>query len=82
MQTVEQRIARLDKRVALFANYLQTQVIALNIKYKKGSVTDKLAQLVALDMNLKQFYIIASQRTPNFPKGGFVSECGPEIISK
>ncbi len=80
MQTVEQRIARLDKRIAMFENYLQSQHLALMIKYTNRTTFEKIAQLIALDMNLKQFYIIASQRTPSFPKGCFINECGPEII--
>lgn len=71
MQTVEQRIAMLDKRIEMFGNYLQTQIIALNIKYKKCGLMEKLSYLHAMDVNLKQFLIIASKPTSIcFPKGG------------
>lgn len=70
MQTVEQRIEKLDKRIDLFENYLQTQVIALNIKHRKCSIMGKLSWLYAMDRNIKQFFILASKPLPKYPKGG------------
>jgi len=70
--TVEQRIHRLDKRVALFENYLQMQSIGLNIKYKKCSPVEKLMQFASLSECIMQFPIIASQTMPKFKSGGYV----------
>ena len=68
MQTVEQRIARLDKRIAIFEQYLLLHHDILCLKYSKNyDPLFKVKKHLSARHIIMKARIIASQPIPKFP---------------
>lgn len=84
MQTVEQRIARLDKMVAIFEQSLNLQCAILKSKgvsIDMQSVLSKKCELLLTAQKIRvNVALIVMQPIPKFPKGGFIQEQGQEIF--
>jgi hypothetical protein len=69
--TVEQRIARLDKRIAIFEQYLLLQHDTLCLKYSKNdNPFFKVKKHLSARQRIMQAKLIALQPIAKFPKGG------------
>lgn len=87
--TVEQRIHRLDKRVAIFEQVLALQVVYLSqLTLVPLSAKQLMERLVFYDLQAKmimsQIMMINSQPMPKFKSGGFnshgIKDSGKEYI--
>jgi len=73
--TTEQRISRLDKRIALFEQYLLLQTDILETKYSKNSDPFyKLKMQFSMDSRVIQAKSIYYQPIKPFASGGIVTK--------